>query len=102
MLTVRQKDCLGIIAKRISDDGIAPSFHEMRGALGLSSLNSVHRLVDGLEERGMIRRIRDRARAIEVSPAGWAYLQARISYFRFDDESKTFVPWRAPVARKTA
>jgi SOS-response transcriptional repressor LexA len=70
--------------------------------LSLTSKSSVSRLIRGLEERGMIRRIPDRARALEVSPAGWAYVRPREIYFRFDDESKTFVPLRAPQARKTA
>lgn len=101
MLTPCQRDCLTVIAERLSRDGVSPSFREIMRALGLNSTCGVQRMLNALEERGMIRRLKDRSRAIEVLPAGWASAR-RATYFRFDDESKTFVPWRAPAARKTA
>lgn len=66
MLTARQKDLLSLIEESIRADGTAPSFEEMKSSLGLTSKSGVHRLLSSLEERGFIRRIPNRARAIEV------------------------------------
>lgn len=65
-LTEMQGRCLGIIRSAIDTKGVAPSFDEMMVALGLSSKSGVKRLLDGLEERGAIRRLPGRARAIEI------------------------------------
>jgi repressor LexA len=66
MLTKKQHQLLLLINHRLADDGVPPSFEEMKLALGLRSKSGVHRLITGLEERGFIRRIPHRARALEV------------------------------------
>jgi len=66
MLTRKQTDLLLYINRRLQEDGISPSFDEMRDALGLKSKSGIHRLISGLEERGFIRRLPHRARALEV------------------------------------
>jgi repressor LexA len=66
MLTKKQYDLLLFIDRRLKEDGIAPSFDEMKDALGLRSKSGIHRLMTGLEERGFIRRLPHRARALEV------------------------------------
>ncbi len=66
MLTKKQHELLLFIHKRLSEDGVSPSFDEMKEALGLASKSGVHRLVSALEERGFIRRLAHRARALEV------------------------------------
>ncbi|MBX6323071.1 MAG: transcriptional repressor LexA [Rhodospirillaceae bacterium] len=67
MLTRKQRELLLFINKRLLESGIAPSFDEMKDALGLRSKSGIHRLISGLEERGFIRRIQHRARALEVA-----------------------------------
>lgn len=64
--TDRQGECLDIIRESIAETGAAPSFEEIRERMGIVSKANVHRYVSGLEERGLIRRIPHRARAIEV------------------------------------
>lgn len=66
MLTKKQRQLLSFIELRIDEDGVSPSFDEMKDALGLKSKSGVHRLVKALEERGFIRRLPNRARALEV------------------------------------
>ncbi len=66
MLTKKQLDLLGFIHKRVQRDGVPPSFDEMKEALDLRSKSGIHRLITALEERGFIRRLAHRARAIEV------------------------------------
>jgi repressor LexA len=66
MLTRKQHELLLLIHDRLQSDGIPPSFDEMKDALGLKSKSGIHRLVTALEERGFIRRLRHRARALEV------------------------------------
>ncbi len=66
MLTRKQTDLLHYINQRLQEDGVSPSFDEMRDALGLKSKSGIHRLIGGLEERGFIRRLPHRARALEV------------------------------------
>lgn len=66
MLTKKQHELLLFINHRLTDDGVSPSFDEMKMALGLRSKSGVHRLISGLEERGFIRRMPHRARALEV------------------------------------
>jgi repressor LexA len=66
MLTRKQIELLKLIHKYMERDGIAPSFDEMKDELGLRSKSGIHRLITGLEERGFIRRLAHRARAIEV------------------------------------
>ncbi|MEM7709644.1 MAG: transcriptional repressor LexA [Pseudomonadota bacterium] len=66
MLTRKQRDLLAFIHKRMQRDGVPPSFDEMKDALSLRSKSGIHRLITGLEERGFIRRLAHRARAIEI------------------------------------
>ena len=66
MLTAKQRELLLFIDQRLKADGISPSFDEMRDALDLKSKSGVHRLISALEERGFIRRLPNRARALEV------------------------------------
>lgn len=66
MLTRKQIDLLKLIQTRMEADGVAPSFDEMKDALDLRSKSGIHRLITALEERGFIRRLPHRARAIEV------------------------------------
>jgi repressor LexA len=66
MLTAKQRELLLFIEGRLKQDGVSPSFDEMREALELKSKSGVHRLISALEERGFIRRLPNRARALEV------------------------------------
>jgi repressor LexA len=66
MLTRKQHELLMFINERLSQSGVSPSFDEMKDALGLKSKSGIHRLITGLEERGFIRRLPHRARALEV------------------------------------
>jgi repressor LexA len=66
MLTRKQYDLLTFIHQRTQRDGVSPSFDEMKEALDLRSKSGIHRLITALEERGFIRRLAHRARAIEV------------------------------------
>ncbi len=66
MLTRKQLELLNFIHKRIQRDGVPPSFDEMKEALDLRSKSGIHRLITALEERGFIRRLAHRARAIEI------------------------------------
>jgi repressor LexA len=66
MLTRKQHELLTFIDRRLKETGISPSFDEMKDALGLRSKSGVHRLITGLVERGFIRRLPHRARALEV------------------------------------
>ena len=66
MLTKKQKELLDFLIAHAEKSDVPPSFDEMRDALGLASKSGIHRLVSGLEERGHIRRLANRARAIEI------------------------------------
>ena len=66
MLTRKQLELLDFINKRVARDGVPPSFDEMKDALSLRSKSGIHRLITALEERGFIRRLAHRARAIEI------------------------------------
>ena len=66
MLTAKQHELLLFINERLNHSGVSPSFDEMREALDLKSKSGVHRLISALEERGFIRRLPNRARALEV------------------------------------
>ena len=66
MLTRKQYDLLEFIHRRVQRDGVPPSFDEMKEALDLRSKSGIHRLITALEERGFIRRLAHRARAIEI------------------------------------
>src|SRR5690606_9356903 len=66
MLTAKQHELLRFIQRKLEDTGISPSFEEMKDALDLKSKSGVHRLISALEERGFLRRLPNRARALEV------------------------------------
>lgn len=66
MLTRKQYDLLHFIHRRLQTEGVPPSFEEMKDALDLRSKSGIHRLITALEERGFIRRLAHRARAIEI------------------------------------
>ena len=64
MLTKKQKTLLLLIDKKIKETGITPSYDEMKDSLGLASKSGIHRLITALEDRGFIRRLPNKARAI--------------------------------------
>ena len=66
MLTAKQQELLIFIQRRLEEGGVSPSFDEMKDALDLKSKSGIHRLISALEERGFIRRLPNRARALEV------------------------------------
>ncbi|NOZ42473.1 MAG: repressor LexA, partial [Alphaproteobacteria bacterium] len=66
MLTSKQRDLLLFIHQRLQESGVAPSFDEMKDALNLKSKSGIHRLIGALEERKFIRRLPNRARALEI------------------------------------
>lgn len=74
MLTRKQRDLLLYVHDHMSEDGIAPSFDEMKDALGLKSKSGIHRMITALEERGYIERLPHRARALEIKrlPEGFS------------------------------
>lgn len=66
MLTTKQRELLLFIHQQIKETGVSPSFDEMKDALDLASKSGIHRLITALEERGFLRRLPHRARALEV------------------------------------
>lgn len=66
MLTEKQHQLLSFLIEHQAEHDISPSFDEMRAAVGLASKSGIHRLISGLEERGYIRKLANRARAIEI------------------------------------
>ena len=66
MLTKKQKNLLLFINKKLRSSGISPSYEEMKESLNLKSKSGIHRLISALEERGFIRRLPHKARALEV------------------------------------
>ena len=76
MLTAKQKDLLVFIHTRVQETGVPPSFDEMKEALDLRSKSGIHRLITALEERGFIRRLPHRARALEIIKLPDAMLEA--------------------------
>ena len=66
MLTKKQNELLIYIHQNLRETGVAPSYEEMKDALDLRSKSGIHRLINALEERGFIRRLANRARAIEI------------------------------------
>ena len=103
MLTAKQRELLLCINQRLMATGVSPSFDEMKDALRLRSKSGIHRLVGGLEERGFIRRLPHRARALEViklpeeSAAGAAGDRGRFSPTVIRGDFKASLPG-APVA----
>ena len=68
MLTKKQRELLIFIHERMSQGDIAPSFEEMKEALGLKSKSGIHRLISALVERGYLERLPHRARALTLTP----------------------------------
>jgi len=91
MLTRKQHELLLFIHRRLSEQGVSPSFDEMKDALNLKSKSGIHRLITGLEERGFIRRLPHRARALEV-------LRLPEDLERSGAPAPTSAPAPAPVA----
>jgi repressor LexA len=87
MLTRKQYELLRFIHERLKEAGIPPSFDEMKEALDLRSKSGIHRLITALEERGFIRRLPNRARAIEVIK-----LPESVSHGIANGRSRGFVP----------
>jgi len=87
MLTRKQHELLCFIHDRLAETGVSPSFEEMKEALDLKSKSGVHRLISALEERGFLRRLPNRARALEV---------LRMPE-RSRDETASVVPLRTPT-----
>ena len=81
MLTRKQHELVCFINDRLTETGVSPSFEEMKEALDLKSKSGVHRLISALEERQFIRRLPNRARALEVlcHPAGLGLSPRRIT-----------------------
>ena len=98
MLTRKQNELLLFINKRLNDDGVSPSFDEMKEALRLKSKSGIHRLITGLEERGFLRRLPHRARALQVLklPEAAAMpapnVMPMLARAGFSDRSESFVP----------
>ncbi|KMS59289.1 LexA family transcriptional regulator [Novosphingobium barchaimii LL02] len=99
MLTRKQHELLRFIQARLEESGISPSFEEMKEALDLKSKSGVHRLISALEERGFIRRLPNRARALEVlrqpDDAG-IKPQRPVPANSNDDSARARVPQLAP------
>ena len=76
MLTTKQKELLMLIHERLQASGVPPSFDEMKEALDLKSKSGIHRLITALEERGFIRRLPHRARALEIIKLPDAMIEA--------------------------
>src|SRR5262249_9354269 len=87
MLTRKQYELLRFIHERLKEAGVPPSFDEMKEALDLRSKSGIHRLITALEERGFIRRLPNRARAIEVIK-----LPESVSHGVTNGRSRGFVP----------
>ena len=66
MLTKKQKNLLLFINKKLRGSGVSPSYEEMKDSLNLKSKSGIHRLISALEERGFIKRLAHKARALEV------------------------------------
>ncbi|UWQ16617.1 transcriptional repressor LexA [Jannaschia sp. M317] len=95
MLTRKQRDLLAFIHKRVQRDGVPPSFDEMKDALDLRSKSGIHRLITALEERGFIRRLAHRARAIEITRLPEDMMQGASFVPRVVDGSRDDTP-KAP------
>lgn len=91
MLTAKQHELLHFIQERLDASGISPSFEEMKEALGLKSKSGIHRLISALEERGFLRRLPNRARALEVLKVPDAAKPA------VRDDRDNIVPLRKPA-----
>lgn len=104
MLTKKQIELLEFIQKRMARDGVPPSFDEMKVALDLRSKSGIHRLVTALEERGFIRRLPHRARALEILrlPDTLAKSAPGFSPRLIDGDKKTAAPQPSGAFEVTA
>lgn len=109
MLTKKQKELFDFISARTEDTGVCPSFDEMRAAIGQRSKSGVHRLILSLEERGFIRRLPNRARAIEIvkrhgvaDTAEVSALKRRISKLEADNSSLLATVVKSQVGGRAA
>lgn len=104
MLTRKQIELLEFIQKRMARDGVPPSFDEMKVALDLRSKSGIHRLVTALEERGFIRRLPHRARALEILrlPDTLAKSAPGFSPRLIDGDKKTAAPQPSGAFEVTA
>ena len=100
MLTRKQHELITFIQNKLEESGISPSFEEMKEALDLKSKSGVHRLISALEERGFIRRLPNRARALEVikTPEGSVAKAAPRAAANAND---ALAPLRTPASRGT-
>lgn len=101
MLTAKQIQLLALIKDRLEADGVPPSFEEMKEALDLKSKSGIHRLIGALEERGFIRRLPHRARAIEILRLPEA-MEREGFQPRLIDGGKSAPPTNAPAPRPAA
>lgn len=99
MLTRKQRELLIFIHERMSSGEIAPSFDEMKDALGLKSKSGVHRLINGLVERGHLERLPHRARALSVCKLPEGY---RPEERKSADPATNVTPFRAPPPAASA
>lgn len=100
MLTAKQQQLLLFIKRHLDKGGVSPSFEEMKDALDLKSKSGIHRLISALEERGFIRRLPNRARALEVLklPDGIAVLPPRVEPASARAAPAVLPPAALPVA----
>ena len=102
MLTRKQHELITFIQNKLEESGISPSFEEMKEALDLKSKSGVHRLISALEERGFIRRLPNRARALEVikTPEGSVTkVLPRPAAANINSANDALAPLRAPAPR---
>jgi repressor LexA len=92
MLTVKQRDVLAYIGGRIQASGISPSYQEIADALKIRSKGNVSNIIKRLVERGKLRRMENKWRALEVveQPVD------RVVYFMWNEETKELEPWPKP------
>ncbi len=98
MLTRKQHELLMFIHERIKETGVSPSFDEMKDALDLASKSGIHRLITALEERGFLRRLAHRARALEVLKLPEQATTAAPAKGRNPFQPKVVEAGRAPTA----
>ena len=92
MITRKQLELFNYIHREVTNSGVAPSFDEMKEALNLKSKSGIHRLISGLEERGFIKKLSHRARAIEILkyPAGFNETKGPSNNVTMIDRNKPF------------
>lgn len=98
MLTAKQQELLVFIQRRLDEGGVSPSFDEMKDALDLKSKSGIHRLISALEERGFIRRLPNRARALEVMRMPDALQKETVAPSRPVIAAPTAAPRHIPIA----